>query len=98
MKLKNILIAISALCAMGGPAFAGQGADTTSVERDYSMSNGVGTTGPGMSGYMHQGMQDHSIQMTSIRNGKDGIYRVSDSWSRGPVYNNTVDISLQHIR
>ena len=98
MKIRELLVAIAAICSVTGPAFAGQGADTTSVERDYSLSNGAGTTGPGMSGYLHQGMQDRSLQMTSIRNGKGGHYRVSDGFSRRPVYNNTVDLSLQHIR
>jgi hypothetical protein len=98
MKLSKIIMALAATCAVCGPAFAGQGEDTTSVRRDYTLNNGVGSTGPGMSGYLHQGMQDRSLQMTSIKNGKNGIYRVSDGFSRRPVYNNDVDISLQHIR
>jgi len=93
---KTMLVTIVA-CTIG-PAFAGQGEDTTTVLRDYTLNNGVGSTGPGMSGYLNQGMQDRPLQTTSVRNGKNGIYRVSDGFSRLPVYNNDVDISLQHIR
>jgi len=97
MKISKAIFVLAAVCTMA-PAFAGQGEDTTTVGRDYTLNNGAGSTGPGMSGYLNQGMTDHPLQTTSIRDGKNGVTRVSDGFSRRPVYNNEVDLSLQHIR
>ena len=97
MKIRSILLALAAAGSIA-PAFAGQGWDSTTVMRDYTLNNGAGSTGPGMSGYLHSGMQDRSLQSTSIQNGKNGVYRIGDGFSRRAVYNNDVSMSLQHIR
>jgi len=97
MKIKALLMALAAAGSIA-PAFAGQGWDSTTVMRDYTLNNGAGSTGPGMSGYLHSGMQDRSLQSTSIQNGKSGTHRIGDGFSRRAVYNNDVSISLQHIR
>jgi len=98
MKLRQIMLAILAGLSVTGPALAGEGAESTNAGRDYALSDGAGTTGPGMSGYLHQGMADHPVQSTSIHHRKKGLYRVSDGFSRCAVYNNNADVALQHIR
>jgi hypothetical protein len=98
MNFKSTMLGLSAALLLAAPALAGQIYDSTTVGSDNSLSNGAGTTGPGMSGYNHAGIQDKATRMSSISDGKTSERRISRSFSRRPVYNNYADLALPHIR
>jgi hypothetical protein len=98
MNFKSTMLGLSAAVLLAAPAFAGQVFDSTTVGADNSLSNGAGTTGPGMSGYNHEGLQDKPTRMSSITDGHTSERRLSRGFSRRPVYNNYADLALPHIR
>ncbi len=98
MKVQSTLLALSTALVIVGPAFAGQIYDSTTVGADNSLTNGAGSTGPGMSGYNHSGLEDKPMRLSSISDGKTPERRLQRGFSRRPVYNNYADLALPHIR
>jgi hypothetical protein len=98
MNFKTTFLALSTVLIASAPVLAGQIYDTTTVGPDHSLSNGAGTTGPGMSGYEHSGMQDKPMHLSSLTDGKTPERRIQRGFSRRAVYNNNAELALPHIR
>ncbi|HEY9683881.1 MAG TPA: hypothetical protein V6C86_20025 [Oculatellaceae cyanobacterium] len=98
MNFKIAFLALSTVLIASAPVLAGQVFDSTTVGADNSLSNGAGTTGPGMSGYEHSGMQDKPMRLSSISDGKTPERRIKRGFSRRAIYNNNADLALPHIR
>ncbi len=96
--IKSTFMAITAALVLTAPVFAGQIYDSTTVGADNGLSNGAGSTGPGMSGYNHTGLQDKPTRLSSLSDGKTPERRLQRGFSRRPVYNNYADLALPHIR
>ena len=96
--IKSTFMAITAALVLAAPALAGQIYDSTTVGADNSLSNGAGSSGPGMSGYNHTGMEDKPTRLSSLSDGKTPERRLHSGFSRRPVYNNNADLALPHIR
>jgi hypothetical protein len=98
MNCKLMLSTFIASMILVAPALAGQVWDTTTIGSDNSLSNGAGTTGPGMSGYNHTGLENKPIAMSSVTDGKTTERKLQKGFSRRPIYNNQAELALPRIR
>jgi hypothetical protein len=101
--MNKILLGLAAATIVALPAVAGQVFDSTTVGSDTTLSDGAGTTGPGMSGDYSMagkiGTTDSRAQMVSSSDGKTGAnYRVKGGFSRRAIYNNQAELAQPHIR
>jgi hypothetical protein len=96
MKLSKSVLALATVAMTAAPALAGQVFDSTTVGEDNSLSDGAGTTGPGMSGVNSYGKADKSMRCD--KNGKSATSRIKDRFSRGAIYDNDAQLALPHIR
>jgi len=101
--MNKVLFGLAAATLVALPAFAGQVFDSTTVGSDTSLSDGAGTTGPGMSGdYSFAGTigtADSKTRIESINDGKSGgQYRIKNGFSKRAIFNNNADLAQPHIR
>lgn len=97
-KMSAYSLGILFALMLGVPAHASDVRDNPAIGRDYSLSTGVGSSGPGMSGYIHSGIQDRPVGASYMNSGRSGRRKHLKEFSPVPIYNNNVELALPHIR